>query len=186
MSNLFATPMSAKSNSKLIDEPGNYEVTIIAADMATPEKSEAIFHDGIQQLKLTGTNKEGKILSLFINQVAFAKFEDLTEKEKQSGKYTTKEYEGTTYAINKLSGKRLPLPMNMESDVIDKTNHKKSQAVKDIYRGHAFDCGLEDIESAADFRGAKCIFVIKEENGRLKVVGTKPASKATVSAESSF
>lgn len=175
MKNMFSTTQTAEDHSKLITEPGNYPVRITSVSLVTPEKSEAVFHDGIQQAKLTGTTADGKIISMFLNAVAFAQLEDLTEKQKQSGKFTTKEYEGTSYVVDKVTGKRLVLP----------DDHKKSIATQQIYKSHGFNCGLTDF-TLEDFANCSVVFVVREEtrgsNTRVKVIATRKASEEVVLA----
>lgn len=168
MQNMFSTPVESKDNSRLINEEGNYLVTISEITLVTPEKTEAVFKDGNQQLRVTGKTADGKIISVFINGTAYAQYADLTELQKQSGEYGVVEHEGTKYAVVKATGRRVPLG----------DDHPKAIAVSDIYKGFGFNLGLTTF-TPADFRGRQCIFVVREEKSpsgkaNLKVVSTRP------------
>lgn len=176
---LFNKPVQAESNNRLISTPGNHPVRITSIELVTPEKSDAVFHDGIQQLKVTGTNDDGEFISAFFNECAFAQPDDLSTAQKQSGKFASKEYEGTVYVTDKKSGKRVVLP----------ETHPKSISAKSIYANLGASCGIEGEFVASDLKGARCIFVCKEEargaSTRIKVVATRPY-KEVVKAEAEF
>ena len=179
MQNMFNTPVESKDNSRLINEEGNYPVKIVEIAMVTPQKTEAVFKDGHQQIRVTGQSADGKIISVFLNCQPYAQYADLTELQKQSGEFGVLEHEGTKYAIAKATGKRVPIPMpDLNDEVAIANAHPKAKAVIDIYRGFGFNLGLTTF-TALDFKGRECIFVVREEKSpsgkaNLKVVSTRP------------
>jgi hypothetical protein len=148
---------------------GKYSTEIFSAEEVTASESNE-WTDLTQQLRIGFRNLEtGAKMSHWYNLNSFVRYNDLTDKQKQSGKFESRGEEG--YAVDKKSGKRLIVPPS--KDPINAPSG--TDKCMNILNTLAYNAGLPQGDSftESDLIGQKVGIVVKNNNrGNARVVGT--------------
>lgn len=163
---------TAESTGRLLG-PGSHTVTIEEISLSTPKYENSVFKDKHDQIKTVFIDENtGMQHTEWFNTKGFARYEDLAEADKRSGKFE----DVSGFAVNKSTGLR----------VIDPQRTKSAMS---IFAKLGLDCGVPKGETfkPAELVGESVVIIIGEDTygGKVqtKLQSTRPVASLAVDAQ---
>jgi hypothetical protein len=143
-------------------ESGVHNVRIAGIEGKVPEHKKSDFKDKDEQAEVTFKDKEGRQFRHYYNLFAYRLFAELSEKERESGKYI----DAGGYALNLSTGLREKVPYSTpEQKKADGWKPNRSDQALSIFQGLAGATGLplEANFKVADLLGRELTIVLGPE-----------------------